>query len=320
MSPANRSPISVTTTVGVGRRVEQRDRQAELVVVRLGARVAAERREHRGEQILGRGLAGRSGHADDAEIRTRAGRARGRPPADARSVSSTCTIARAGRRHDRSGAARHERDLRAGARTRRRRSRDRRDRPRSATKHAPGSSARESKAHDGDRRVGRSGDDGAAGVARDLGRGRSRARLQLGAGDERGRRTAVVTPSAVWPVSWPLPATTTTSPARAPAIAARIAARAVEHRDRRPSTGGNAGEDLVDDRGGILGAGVVGGHVRAIGEPGRDLTHQRPLGAIAIAAAAEHHDHARRRARRARVRPRARCRARRACARSRRAR
>ena len=40
--------------------LQQRDREAELVVVRLGVRVAAPRREHGREQVLRRGLPGRA--------------------------------------------------------------------------------------------------------------------------------------------------------------------------------------------------------------------------------------------------------------------
>ena len=89
-----------------------------------------------------------------------------------------------------------------------------------------------------------------------------------------------------WVVSWPLPATTTTSPGRAAATAAPMAAR----RSRTASTerpGGHARQDVVDDGLRLLGARVVGGDDRAVGEPGGDLAHDRALGAVAVAAAAE---------------------------------
>ena len=48
--------------------------------------------------------------------------------------------------------------------------------------------------------------------------------------------------------------------------------------------------DVVDDRAGILGARIVGGHDRQIGALRGDPAHDRPLAAVAVATAAEHHD------------------------------
>ena len=57
--------------------------------------------------------------------------------------------------------------------------------------------------------------------------------------------------------------------------------------DARPG----AGQDLGDDRVGILAAWVVGCDDRDIGELGGDPAHDRPLPPVAVAAAAEHaHD------------------------------
>src|SRR5262245_31019868 len=50
-----------------------------------------------------------------------------------------------------------------------------------------------------------------------------------------------------------------------------------------------AGHDLVEDRLRRLRARVVGGDPGAIGQTRGDLSHDRPLGAVAIPAAAEHH-------------------------------
>ena len=50
-------------------RVAQRDRQAELVVVRLRVRVAAPGRERRREQILGRRLSRRPADRDHVQLR-----------------------------------------------------------------------------------------------------------------------------------------------------------------------------------------------------------------------------------------------------------
>ena len=56
--------------VGVGGRAQHRPRMAELVVERPGrGDHLAQRRQHRGQQVLGRGLARRSGDPDDASAR-----------------------------------------------------------------------------------------------------------------------------------------------------------------------------------------------------------------------------------------------------------
>ena len=52
------------------------------------------------------------------------------------------------------------------------------------------------------------------------------------------------------------------------------------------------GEDLGANGGGVLGARIVVGHDRHIGEAGRSRAHHRPLARIAVAAAAEHQDEA----------------------------
>ena len=51
-----------------------------------------------------------------------------------------------------------------------------------------------------------------------------------------------------------------------------------------------ARQDLGDDRLRVLGARVVGGDERDVGQPRADLAHQRALAAVAVAARAEHRD------------------------------
>ena len=86
------------------------------------------------------------------------------------------------------------------------------------------------------------------------------------------------------PCSCPFPAITTTSPS---------SACSMRRCDGRGAVGldvlvaGHAGEDLLDDRGRLLAARVVGRDDRAVGEAAHDLAHQRALGAVAVAAAAE---------------------------------
>src|SRR4051812_1948828 len=53
----------------------------------------------------------------------------------------------------------------------------------------------------------------------------------------------------------------------------------------------DAGEDLVEDRLGVLRARVVAGHDDLVGELRREAPHQGPLAPVAVAAGAEHHDH-----------------------------
>ena len=92
----------------------------------------------------------------------------------------------------------------------------------------------------------------------------------------------------IWPCSCPFPAITTTSPSPASATAWPIAAR------RSGSAWTSAGparvpaEDLVDDGKGILGARVVGRDDHTVGQPRRDLSHERALAAVPVAPAAEH--------------------------------
>ena len=90
----------------------------------------------------------------------------------------------------------------------------------------------------------------------------------------------------IWPVSWPLPAISSTSPARNSAIAVRIASRAIADL----GGAGRRGEDRGADRGGVFAARIVVGDDDAVGLGGGDGAHQGPLAAVAVAAGAEHHD------------------------------
>ena len=102
----------------------------------------------------------------------------------------------------------------------------------------------------------------------------------------RGRERVTLSPT-VWPVSWPLPATTRTSPgSEHGARAARIASprSPISLRARR------AGQDLGADRGRVLRARIVVGDDGHVGQLGGDLAHQRALAPVPVAAGAEHHD------------------------------
>ena len=60
--------------------------------------------------------------------------------------------------------------------------------------------------------------------------------------------------------------------------------------DSRAVVVGDAGDDVVDDVGGMLRARVVGGDNDEVGEPYRRRPHLRPLRTVAITAGAEHDD------------------------------
>ena len=140
------------------------------------------------------------------------------------------------------------------------------------------------------------GDQLPAGRAGDLGRGQlhlpSRARRPSSSRATTRSSNGSVMPAAVWPVSCPFPAMTTTSPARASSSARRMAAR------RSSSTAARALRRVepfargVRDRNGVLGARVVRGQHHDVGAPAGGLPHERALGGVTIAAAAEDHDHA----------------------------
>ena len=97
-------------------------------------------------------------------------------------------------------------------------------------------------------------------------------------------------------VSWPLPATTTTSSAPAWSSAGAIAARrSGSTDDLRPVSCRHAADHVGDDGGGILRPWVVGCHDDPVGERGGDGPHRRALGVVAVAARSEHDEHAPRR-------------------------
>ena len=94
-------------------------------------------------------------------------------------------------------------------------------------------------------------------------------------------------PAMVWPVSWPLPATSSTSPGPQLATAAAMACArspistapgaACQHR----RGGSPAGSSL---------RGLSSVTIHPVGAPRRDCAHHRPLAGIAVAAAAEDDD------------------------------
>ena len=89
----------------------------------------------------------------------------------------------------------------------------------------------------------------------------------------------------VWPCSWPLPATTSTSPGRSPLEpGGDRAARGRRSRARR--AGGQDGG--ADARPGPRVRGLSSVTIAAVGQPRGDRAHQRPLAAVAVAAGAEH--------------------------------
>ena len=93
-------------------------------------------------------------------------------------------------------------------------------------------------------------------------------------------------PPTVWVVSWPLPATSTTSPGSARPTASRMAAaRSGSTTTSAPAP--SPGPDLVDDGHGVLGPRVVRGQDDHVGQPRRHRAHLRPLPRVAVAAAPE---------------------------------
>ena len=87
-------------------------------------------------------------------------------------------------------------------------------------------------------------------------------------------------------VSWPLPASSSTSPGAQHREAAADRVGAVADL----VGAGAGGEDGAADRGGVLAARIVVGDDDDVGELLGDRAHLRPLAGIAVAAAAEHHD------------------------------
>ena len=101
----------------------------------------------------------------------------------------------------------------------------------------------------------------AAGCGDKVVEGPQRAGHAASSAGERSRATAswsengMASPPTIWPVSWPLPATQSTSPGRSIAIARRIASRAIADLDRP----GRGREDRLADRRRLLGARIVVG-------------------------------------------------------------
>ena len=90
----------------------------------------------------------------------------------------------------------------------------------------------------------------------------------------------------IWPVSWPLPATT------ARRLAAARGPRCGWPRRGRRSRARPARAARISARiaAGLLAARIVVGDDHDVGLLGRDRAHDRPLAAVAVAAAAEHAD------------------------------
>ena len=88
----------------------------------------------------------------------------------------------------------------------------------------------------------------------------------------------------IWPVSWPLPATITTSPGRHHCDCRGNCFGAVAY-FARPD---GAGQNFLADDGGLLGARIVIGDDRHVGLIDRNAAHDRPLALVPIAAATKH--------------------------------
>src|SRR6202007_961637 len=85
----------------------------------------------------------------------------------------------------------------------------------------------------------------------------------------------------VWPVSWPLPAISSTSPRSSSATARRIASL------RSGTSPAPRAAVMTAAR---IAAGIVVRESDGVGFLGGDGAHQRPLAGVAVAAGAEHHD------------------------------
>ncbi len=227
--------------------------------------------------------------ADHADV-GQAGRATCRASRpSAATGSSTTTPGRPVSREDSTAAA-------PAVDRRRRRSRGRRRarrRPRRTARRArrPGCRRRPARSTGTPRVV----DDGAADDVGDLGQGhRDHRRGQLLAQHDavvEGVHGAVRPPGRS---RGPCPPPRRCRRAGACATASRIAARrsptSCTSARSASGTGGGAGEHLGADRRGVLAARVVVGDHQHVGEPGRDLAHQRPLAGVAVAAGADHDD------------------------------
>ena len=151
---ATRSPISVTITRAGAGVLHNVIGKPELVVVRRDVRVAAQRRQHRREQILGRRLPGRARDRDDVRDRRARRGAIGRHVLQRGERVADAARARGPARERRSPAIAWSTiatwaPASNASRTKSWPSRE----SRNATKHAPASSARESNAHVVDARV-----------------------------------------------------------------------------------------------------------------------------------------------------------------------
>ena len=260
--PAPRIAISSTSTRSRrgarGSRAAGRSRCCRLAGV---ATVRPVRREQRGQDVLGRGLAGRAGDRHDPARAPSSRATRGRAPAAPRSGSGCGEHGArgAGMRPRRACARRDEHPPGAGAQRLRGElaavdalARQ----PDEQLAAADARASRSPRARAGPRRVAPA-PRGQQRCARDratrrtaLRPARAAARAAPRARPSTSSNGSLRPPANSWPCSWPLPAITTTSPGRAASIAAAIAAavgRATRaSRARAPARA--PGEDLVDDR------------------------------------------------------------------------
>ena len=271
------------------------------------ARPPSDRVQHREQDVLGRGLAGRARDADHAaaaraqrdEPRARRGR---RAPASGSSAAKITRVPVAGRSLRIAGGDHHAPGAgldRLRARTRRRR--HARPRARRTDRRARRCASRSTARAGRSRRTGVvfARDQAGAGGGRDLGRrqldhaARRASARSASRATSRSSNGTLRPPSNSWPCSCPLPAIRTMSPARACSTARSIAARRSGSISSVRARAGRLGalrafDDRGDDRVRVLRARVVGGHDHAVGEPSCGLAHQGPLLAVAIAARAEH--------------------------------
>ena len=270
---------------------EEREREPDLVVERLAARHRARRsaQDGRGEVLRAR-LARRARDADDrgAHARALVGRQREEraPPGPRRRRQGELIPDDRG-----PGRPLHR------SRARRRRTRGRRRAPPAAPRrgrpapHAP--TVDRDPAHDDRTASGGSmcPPTAVATLASDRSFTRGPPSSPASSSARRGdRRTGASGRANSWPVSWPLPAISTTSPGPASCSAARIASPPVHLHDERVHRPNERREGLRDDRLGLLGPGVVARDDRQVRRRGRGRPHQRALAAIAVAPAAEHDD------------------------------
>ena len=111
------------------------------------------------------------------------------------------------------------------------------------------------------------------------------ASASAGAQRRRGSSNGSVLSPTIWPVSWPLPATTSTSPVSSMATAARMASARSPISSRRGAAARIAARIVAGSSLRGLSSVTMTTSASLVG----DLAHQWALAGVAIAAAAEHH-------------------------------